>query len=186
MSQFVQKKLHIHGKSKFSLKEDAQLVDLIRIYGDKDWAKIAQMMPGRNTRQCRERWRHYLSPDVTNRPFSELEDALLHQKYRELGNQWKLMATFFPGRTDIAVKNRWLLLHRRRMRKQQEEANTAKEESFAVREESNKDKAQPGKKESLIEIEWNEEQNGVDDDETGFGGYSTDLSTDYFCLGFTY
>lgn len=106
------KHIQAHKKIKFTPDEDAKLHDLVQQYGDNDWSTIASFMNGRNKRQCRERWRHYLSPQVSTEPFTEEEDALLHYKYLEYGHRWKLIATFFPNRTDITIKNRWLFLHR--------------------------------------------------------------------------
>jgi hypothetical protein len=66
----------------------------------------------RNLRQCRERWCYYLSPTVCLAPFSPDEDALLRDKYAEMDPKWKAMAIHFHARTDILLKNRWLLLER--------------------------------------------------------------------------
>jgi hypothetical protein len=73
-------------------------------------------MPGRSPRQCRERWHHYLTPAVSSDPFTREEDALLAAKYAEIGPKWKLIAGLFEGRTDISIKNQWLLLNRRQRR----------------------------------------------------------------------
>ena len=190
--------LQKHKKSKFTSEEDAQLIELVKTYGTSDWNKIAQKMNGRNTRQCRERWRHYLTPEVANHPFSPEEDALLQLKFDELGSQWKLMTNFFKGRTDIAIKNRWLLLNRRRMRQEPLEDPPRREsKQIAVQKppEYSEETAPPPQVEpepeppkpsyELKDIEWEEEDKSADD-YSCFVGTPTDLSTDYFCLGFTY
>jgi hypothetical protein len=102
-----------HPKAKFSPAEDEHLADLVRQNGTTDWVAISHMMPGRNSRQCRDRWLNYLSPEVGNGPWSPEEEQLLLQKYEECGAVLKHIATFFPGRTDINVKSRWLLIQRR-------------------------------------------------------------------------
>lgn len=99
-------------KSKFSQEEDQKLIDLVNQYGENNWGTIASKMEGRNIRQCRERWNHYLSPNVSNAPWTEMEDLLLNQKYIEFGPKWKKIAEFFPNRTYINVKNRFLLKKR--------------------------------------------------------------------------
>ncbi|KAK8863959.1 hypothetical protein M9Y10_011653 [Tritrichomonas musculus] len=91
----------------FSIEEDAKLRFLVSQYGNKDFKKIATFMPGRTPRQVRERYKNYLSPEVNNGPWSRDEDALLCQKYMELGPKWSKIADFFPSRSDINVKNRW-------------------------------------------------------------------------------
>lgn len=61
--------------------EDAQLVELVKQYGGKHWARIASMLPGRTGKQCRERWCNNLdpslkkgawSPEVRARPHTSL------------------------------------------------------------------------------------------------------------------
>jgi hypothetical protein len=84
-------------KCKFSADEDLQLTDLVAVHGDEDWITISCLIPGRNPRQCRERWRHYLSPTVSFTPFTRDEDALLRDKYAEAGPKWKSHGHPFPG-----------------------------------------------------------------------------------------
>ncbi|KAH0796095.1 Myb-like DNA-binding domain containing protein [Histomonas meleagridis] len=101
------------SRRKFSNEEDEKLKSLVSTYGTNDWRNIASHMENRNPRQCRERWKHYLSPSVSNGPWSEAEDELLREKHEELGPQWSRIAKFFPKRTDITVKNRWISLNGR-------------------------------------------------------------------------
>ena len=104
------------SRRKFSKEEDEKLKNLVSIIGISDWQNIAAHMENRNSRQCRERWKHYLSPSVSNDPWSESEDKLLCEKYNELGPRWSKIAKFFPKRTDITVKNRWISLNGRAKR----------------------------------------------------------------------
>ena len=74
-------------KSPFTPEEDARLKELVAEKGDRQWNVIQGLMPGRNARQCRERWRNYLSPEVKNGPWTKEEDEIpefvkeLLQKY---------------------------------------------------------------------------------------------------------
>jgi hypothetical protein len=102
-----------HPKSKFTATEDELLGQIIEELGTDDWQLIAKQLPGRNARQCRDRWLNYLSPDVGNGPWTREEELLLVEKYREFGSAWKYIASFFKSRTDINVKNRWQLMQRR-------------------------------------------------------------------------
>ena len=99
-------------KVKFTPEEDAKLISLVGEYGENDWQSISSLMDGRNVRQCRERWRHYLSPEISKAPWSNQEDQLLAEKYAEYGPKWKLISEFFPKRTYISIKNRFLLKQR--------------------------------------------------------------------------
>lgn len=107
-----------HPKTKFTPEEDEMIRKLVDEIGEDNWQAVAERMPGRNTRQCRERWRNYLSPNVERGPWTKEEDELLQQKYQEYGARWIKIAPFFPQRTDINVKNRWLMLQRH-IKKQQ-------------------------------------------------------------------
>lgn len=119
-----------HPKSKFSDDEDIKLLELVEKYGE-NWSQIASEMDGRNVRQCRERWRNYLSPDVANRPWTEEEDKLLDEKYAQFGPKWKHIASFFAKRTDINIKSRWQV-HLRKIRKERkEEAQSLKKRLYA-------------------------------------------------------
>jgi hypothetical protein len=85
---------------------------LIQDLGTGDWQLIAEKMPGRNIRQCKERWLNYLSPDIRNGAWTVAEDQLLLSKVQECGFVWKAIASCFGARTDISLKSRWHLLQR--------------------------------------------------------------------------
>jgi hypothetical protein len=103
---------HKRTRRLFTVDEDCELRRLVAIHGDGEWEMIAEALPGRSCRQCRERWINYLSPAINNGPWSDSELRLLEQKVAELGQRWKPLEVFFPGRTDINIRN-----HYRQMRK---------------------------------------------------------------------
>lgn len=96
-------------KGSWAAEEDALLVSLLEAIGDgvKVWSDIAGHVPGRNAKQCRERWVNNLDPTVNKGPWSAEEDAALLAAQKELGNKWSAIAERMPGRPDNAVKNRW-------------------------------------------------------------------------------
>lgn len=105
-------------KSLFTYKEDKLLLKLVSTYGDKDWQAISLLMKknnfNRNVRQCKDRYFHYLDPKIsTNSEWTKEQDELLLKKVEELGNKWKSMEKLFPGRTEIALRNRYKLLLRK-------------------------------------------------------------------------
>lgn len=97
---------------KFSAVEDNKLTMLVRQYGACNWNMISNFMTGRTSRQCRERWKYYLSMPIKNGNWTPEEDSLLIQKYKEIGPHWVEMATYFDSRTDINLKNRFNRLQR--------------------------------------------------------------------------
>jgi hypothetical protein len=81
-------------------------------FGCNDWNIISAFMPSRTPRQCRERWIKYLCPTNSFEPFTPEEDALLKDLHTRYGSKWMKMTQFFTNRTDITLKNRWLVLRR--------------------------------------------------------------------------
>ena len=94
-------------RKKFSPEEDLKLRELVKEIGAKKWIEIAKSMPGRTGRQCRDRFQNYLSPILTNGPWTKDDDYLLLKKVIELGSSWSKIVDFFPGRSTNNVKNRY-------------------------------------------------------------------------------
>ena len=91
---------------KFSPEEDKQLTYLIVECKHTNWVTIASLMPGRNVRQCRERWRHVLCKKASNTTWTPEEDKLLMDKYKEYGRKWNQIQTSLPNHTVVQVKSR--------------------------------------------------------------------------------
>ena len=104
------------ARQMFTPEEDKQLIELVKEFGDRNWRMISKKMENRTTRQCRERYRNYLSPNLTNGPWTAEEDLLLEQKYVELGPKWAAIAQFFKNRSDVNIKNRWASNRHKAMR----------------------------------------------------------------------
>jgi hypothetical protein len=72
------------------------------------WAKVAIRIPGRTSKQCRERWFHYLDPSINRGPFIATEDQLILEQHRVHGNKWSKIAQCCANRTSEAIKTRCL------------------------------------------------------------------------------
>jgi hypothetical protein len=93
-------------KEPFSSEEDAKIREIVGGQEAQDWQSIAEQLPGRTARQCRERWKLYLSPDVNLEPWTVEDEDRLLKMYLAVGPKWTLIANNFPNRTPNNVKNR--------------------------------------------------------------------------------
>ncbi|MDR0633190.1 MAG: hypothetical protein LBF84_03575 [Holosporales bacterium] len=75
-------------KNKFTPEEDMLLRELVEQYGINNWRAVANGIPGRNGKQCRERWYLKLDPQVTHTEWTPEEDSRLLELQRLHGNQW--------------------------------------------------------------------------------------------------
>jgi len=94
LSKESQSKLSKESQSKLLLRkipwteqEDNLVVRLVQKYGAQKWTFIAQHLPDRIGKQCRERWHNHLNPNINKKQWSADEQWILFLCHRLNGNK---------------------------------------------------------------------------------------------------
>jgi hypothetical protein len=65
------------GRKRFTEKEDAILIQFAKEHGENNWRGIQQMIKDHNDKQCRDRYKRCLKPQINGSTWSREEDSLL-------------------------------------------------------------------------------------------------------------
>lgn len=95
-----------HFRRIFEPHEDKELLRLYDLYKG-DWRVIAKHMVGRTPKQCKDRYRNYLSPDLVDSEWTVEEDRRLLELAMKYTNKWNQISYFFKGRSPNSLKNRY-------------------------------------------------------------------------------
>jgi hypothetical protein len=101
-------------KGKWSDDEDSKLKDAVQTHGGKNWAAITALVPGRTKKQCRNRWKDRLDPNIDQangrkgNKWAEHEDTKLKEAVQTHGGKnWAAIAALVTGRTKMQCSARW-------------------------------------------------------------------------------
>jgi hypothetical protein len=94
-------------RRQFTPEEDFQLRSLVEQLGSQHWEEISRYLPDRSARQCRNRYKNYLLDSLVAGPWTPEEDAVLIEKFHQIGPKWVEIGKLLSGRSGNNVKNRW-------------------------------------------------------------------------------
>lgn len=103
------------GLNYWTQTEDEILQKIIQSRGAKSWSLISKELnalvhEGHQIRQgknCRERWKNHLNPELVKGKWLVGEDEFILAQFTKLGNRWSKIAKKMKGRTENSVKNRY-------------------------------------------------------------------------------
>lgn len=99
------------ARNKFTPEEDEHLLKLVKESGSHpNWKVISNKMWTRSPRQCRERFKNYLDPELFHSEWTPEEDRLLYEKFQQFGNKWNVISKYIKGRSGNSIRNRWQIL----------------------------------------------------------------------------
>lgn len=63
------------------------------------------MIASRSADECRKRYETHLDPSISEKPWTENDDARLLDLYAEHGNKWTVIASVFgQDRSDLSIR----------------------------------------------------------------------------------
>ncbi|KAG0271798.1 hypothetical protein BGZ95_000337 [Linnemannia exigua] len=93
-------------KGTWTAAEEEILLEAVRGLSSENWHAVAQMVPGRNAKQCMQKWQTDLDPQINRLPWTEAEDEKLVEAYHKYGNSWQQIAKMVETRTWYQCYNR--------------------------------------------------------------------------------
>ncbi|XP_032238076.2 serine-rich adhesin for platelets isoform X1 [Nematostella vectensis] len=95
-------------KSKWTPEEDRQLIELVKMFGEGNWQKVAGYMEGRMGEQVMHRYMKACKPTKKGKWTAEENECLLKaiEEVKELN--WERIAELVPGRTGTQCRERYV------------------------------------------------------------------------------
>ena len=108
-------------RQKWNEAADCALSELVaQANGELEWAAIAKKMRSmgfrKDRKQVSERWLNILNPNLDTSSLSDNDIVKLFDLHQRHQNQWRKIASYFPGKTDNLIKNKFFALTRKALR----------------------------------------------------------------------
>jgi hypothetical protein len=95
----------------WSVNEDSFLKDIVLANGIRNWNEIAKKLEEglkgvkKTGKQCRERWKNYLDPNLTTAQWTDNEECLLTLLHFFYENKWSTISKYIKERSHVSLKN---------------------------------------------------------------------------------
>ncbi|KAG0305885.1 hypothetical protein BGZ98_003362 [Dissophora globulifera] len=93
-------------KGTWTTAEEEILLEAVRDLSSENWHAVAMKVPGRNAKQCMQKWQTDLDPQINRQPWTADEDEKLVEAYHTFGNSWQQIAKMVETRTWYQCYNR--------------------------------------------------------------------------------
>ncbi|CAD7667801.1 unnamed protein product [Nyctereutes procyonoides] len=96
-------------------EEDAKLLQAVAKYGEQDWFKIREEVPGRSDAQCRDRYLRRLHFSLKKGRWNASEEEKLVELIEKYGvGHWAKIASELPHRTGSQCLSKWKIMVRKK------------------------------------------------------------------------
>uniref|UniRef100_A0A452VDX4 snRNA-activating protein complex subunit 4 n=1 Tax=Ursus maritimus TaxID=29073 RepID=A0A452VDX4_URSMA len=103
-------------KGYWAPEEDAKLLRAVAKYGEQDWFKIREEVPGRSDAQCRDRYLRRLHFSLKKGRWNASEEGKLLELIEKYGvGHWAKIASELPHRTGSQCLSKWKIMVRVRL-----------------------------------------------------------------------
>lgn len=119
---FPGKEKKVGRKKIYTIEDERKILELVNMYGEKNWSIIAKYMPGKDRKQLRDHYINFLKKEQRTAGFSLEEDSHVLTMVSKLGRKWQKIADTLPGRTPIMIKNRFNTKLKKILEKEKEES----------------------------------------------------------------
>ncbi|XP_045702359.1 snRNA-activating protein complex subunit 4 [Phyllostomus hastatus] len=102
-------------KGLWTPEEDEKLLRAVAKYGEQDWFKIREEVPGRSDAQCRDRYLRKLHSSLKKGRWNSKEEEKLLELIEKHGvGHWAKIASELPHRTGSQCLSKWKVMVRKR------------------------------------------------------------------------